>query len=211
MIRICVFCFNSLLLAGLVSILDCQSHLQVVGSFLNPLNPISLEDYQVNLLLLEQTNSAKWHWLEQWMLTTDSKIAAILLIDSLTTKEFDEYLSIGFRGFLPRLIDADEIVMAVDAVMAGLIVIHPELATFNETNVAITPLPQSPVYLTPREIEVLQLLGTGLNNKAIASRLQISKHTVKFHVSSIFSKLDVSSRTEAVTLGLQRGLIELKA
>ena len=211
MIRICVFGSNSLLLAGLIGILDCQSHLQIVGSFLDELDPISLEDYLADLLLLEQTNIANWHWLEQWMLTTDSKIAGILLIDSITTEEIDEYLSIGFRGFLPRLIDADEIVTAVDAVMAGLIVIHPELATFGETNVAIAPLPQPSVYLTPRETEVLQLLGTGLDNKAIASQLMISKHTVKFHISSIFSKLDVSSRTEAVTLGLQRGLIELKA
>ena len=211
MIRICIFGSNSLLLAGLIGILDCQSHLQVVGSFLDELDPISLEDYLADLLLLEQTNIANWHWLEQWMLTTDSKIAGILLIDSITTEEIDEYLSIGFRGFLPRLIDADEIVTAVDAVMAGLIVIHPELATFGETNVAIAPLPQPSVYLTPRETEVLQLLGTGLDNKAIASQLMISKHTVKFHISSIFSKLDVSSRIEAVTLGLQRGLIELKA
>ena len=211
MIRICVFGSNALLLAGLVGILDCQSHLQVVGSFSDKLDPLSLEDYQVDLLLLEQTNFAKWHWLEQWMLTTDSKIAGILLIDSLTTKEFDEYLAIGFRGFLPRLIDTDEIVTAIDAVMAGLIAIHPELATKNETNVAIAPLSSSSVYLTPRETEVLQLLSTGLDNKAIASQLMISKHTVKFHISSIFSKLDVSSRTEAVTLGLQQGLIELKA
>ena len=211
MIRICVFGSNSLLLAGLIGILDCQSHLQIVGSFLDELDPISLEDYLADLLLLEQTNIANWHWLEQWMLTTDSKIAGILLIDSITTEEIDEYLSIGFRGFLPRLIDADEIVTAVDALMAGLIVIHPELATFGETHVAIAPLPQPSVYLTPRETEVLQLLGTGLDNKAIASQLMISKHTVKFHISSIFSKLDVSSRTEAVTLGLQRGLIELKA
>lgn len=211
MIRICVFGSNSLLLAGLVNILNCQSHLQVVDSFLNPLNPIFLEDYQIDLLLLEQANSAKWRWLEQWMLATDSKIAGIVLIDSLTTKELDEYLSIGFKGFLPRLIDTNEVVTAIDAVIAGLIVIHPELATKNETSVAITPLPQSSVDLTPRETEVLQLLGTGLDNNAIASQLQISKHTVKFHVSSIFSKLDVSSRTEAVILGLQLGAIELKA
>ena len=202
---------NSLLLAGLVGILNCQSHLQVVASFLDELDPISLEDCQADLFLIEQTSVANSHWLEQWMLTTDSEIAGILLIDSLATEEIGEYLALGFRGFLPRLIDADEIVTAIDAVMAGLIVIHPELATFNETHAAIAPQSQSSVYLTPRETQILQLLGTGLDNKAIASQLQISKHTVKFHVSSIFSKLDVSSRTEAVTLGLRQGLIELKA
>ena len=211
MIRLVIFGSNSLLLAGLVGILDRQSHFQVVGSFLDELDPSFLGNCQADLLLLEQTPNENWCWLEQWMLTTDLKIVGILLIDSLTTKEISEYLRIGFKGFLPRLIDTDEIEKAIDAVMAGLIVIHPELATFEETHVAIAPSSQSSVYLTPRETEVLQLLGTGLDNKAIAEQLMISKHTVKFHISSIFSKLDVSSRTEAVILGLQRGSIELKA
>ena len=226
MIRIAVFGSNSLLLAGLVGILNNHSHLQVVGSFVDELDIISLEDCRADLLLLEQTPNANWYWLEQWMLTTDFIIAGILLIDSLTTEGIAEYLTIGFRGFLPRLIDSEEIIAAIDAVMAGLIVIHPELATFDrgrrsatspaflrrgmaDENTAITPLPQSEIYLTPREIEILQLLGAGLDNKAIASKLQISKHTVKFHLSSIFSKLDVSSRTEAVTFGLRQGLIRL--
>src|SRR5438128_1516404 len=61
--------------------------------------------------------------------------------------------------------------------------------------------------LTPREIEVLRLLAAGLGNKEIASRLAISEHTVKFHVSSIMGKLGAASRTEAVTLGIRHGLI----
>jgi DNA-binding NarL/FixJ family response regulator len=61
--------------------------------------------------------------------------------------------------------------------------------------------------LTPREIEVLSMLAEGAGNKMIARRLGISEHTVKFHVGSILSKLDASSRTEAVTLGLRQGLI----
>ena len=69
---------------------------------------------------------------------------------------------------------------------------------------ALTTLPQSASPLTFREVEVLQLLAAGLDNKAIALKLQISKHTVKFHISSILSKLNVSSRTEAVTFGLRQ-------
>jgi DNA-binding NarL/FixJ family response regulator len=61
--------------------------------------------------------------------------------------------------------------------------------------------------LTPRELEVLQLLAAGLGNKEIASRLTISEHTVKFHVASIMGKLGAVSRTEAVTLGIRHGLI----
>lgn len=63
--------------------------------------------------------------------------------------------------------------------------------------------------LTKREIEVLQLLAEGLPNKSIADRLGISDQTVKFHVASIFSKLGASNRTEAVRLGLKRGMIDV--
>ncbi len=63
--------------------------------------------------------------------------------------------------------------------------------------------------LTTREREVLELLSRGLPNKLIARRLQISEHTVKFHVSSIYTKLGASSRTDAVSRGVRRGLITL--
>ena len=61
--------------------------------------------------------------------------------------------------------------------------------------------------LTPREIEVLGMLAEGHSNKAIAHLLGISDHTVKFHVTSILSKLNAGSRTEAVTLGIRQGVI----
>jgi DNA-binding NarL/FixJ family response regulator len=63
--------------------------------------------------------------------------------------------------------------------------------------------------LTAREREVLELVSQGLSNKLIARRLQISEHTVKFHISSISTKLGASSRTEAVSRGVRRGLITL--
>jgi DNA-binding NarL/FixJ family response regulator len=70
-----------------------------------------------------------------------------------------------------------------------------------------TPLPDEA--LTAREREVLELLSRGLPNKLIARRLQISEHTVKFHVSSIYAKLGASSRTDAVSRGVRRGFITL--
>jgi DNA-binding NarL/FixJ family response regulator len=70
-------------------------------------------------------------------------------------------------------------------------------------------LPVSSETLTNREVDVLSMLAEGLGNKAIALRLNISEHTVKFHIGSIFSKLHASSRTEAVILGARQGLILL--
>ncbi len=63
--------------------------------------------------------------------------------------------------------------------------------------------------LTPREVEVLRLLADGASNKVIAYKLGISDHTVKFHVTSILSKLNAGTRTEAVTLGVRMGLVYL--
>ena len=89
-------------------------------------------------------------------------------------------------------------------VVSGLIVLHPQVINnqqlLKETNLQI---------LTPREIEVLQMLTNGMSNKIVAQNLHISEHTVKFHVSSIFQKLDVSTRTEAVAVGVRLGLIML--
>ena len=65
------------------------------------------------------------------------------------------------------------------------------------------------VALTPREIEVLRLLAEGASNKMIAHQLGISDHTAKFHVGSILSKMNAGTRTEAVTLGMRRGLVYL--
>ena len=66
-----------------------------------------------------------------------------------------------------------------------------------------------PEHLTPREIEVLQLIADGLSNKSIAGRLGISDQTVKFHVSSIYGKLGAANRTDAVRLAVRRGLLTL--
>ena len=63
--------------------------------------------------------------------------------------------------------------------------------------------------LTPREMDVLEMLAEGLSNKMIAHRLSISDHTAKFHVNSILAKLHAGTRTEAVTRGIRLGLIKL--
>ena len=63
--------------------------------------------------------------------------------------------------------------------------------------------------LTPREREVLEMLARGLSNKKIAARLSLAENTVKFHVASIFAKLEATTRTQAVTIGVRRGLVML--
>ncbi|HLZ72180.1 MAG TPA: response regulator transcription factor [Dehalococcoidia bacterium] len=115
-------------------------------------------------------------------------------------------------GYLPREVDAAELVMAVRTVHAGLSVLHPALAPglfLPAVGVRSAPAGEGVEELTARELEVLALLAEGIPNKAIARRLGISDHTVKFHVGSVLSKLDAASRTEAVRIGARRGLIAL--
>jgi len=106
-------------------------------------------------------------------------------------------------GILPTDASAEELAAAVHALSQGLIVGTSTLLFETESE----PLSHGP--LTDRESEVLGLLAKGLANKQIAVALSISEHTVKFHVSSIYAKLNVTNRTEAVREGLRGGWIAL--
>jgi DNA-binding NarL/FixJ family response regulator len=116
-------------------------------------------------------------------------------------------------GLLPLDVGPDEISAAVRAVAAGFSVLPPSLTTSVLAANGIgkpagDPSPPRPLEsLTPRELDVLQRLAEGLSNRAIAETLGISDHTVKFHLASIFGKLGAGTRTEAVRLGLRRGLV----
>jgi len=99
-----------------------------------------------------------------------------------------------------------EIGAAVAGVMNGLLVVPSGTAGLSDSH---SELALAPEPLTPREVEILQLLAGGDSNKTIAARLSISVHTVKFNISSVLAKLGVSSRTEAVALALKLGMVLL--
>ena len=137
--------------------------------------------------------------------------AVLLLLDQATPNKANRAMQLGVRGILPADVTAAQLTSAVSAVAKGLLVLQPgELvlasASTQSRNGETAELFEP---LTPREKEVLQMLASGLGNKQIAARLKISDHTAKFHVASILGKLGASSRTEAVSLGLRRGLILL--
>ena len=115
-------------------------------------------------------------------------------------------------AYLLKDSEGEEIAGALHAASSGLISLDRGLwkeFTGRQTSAAVSGGQAHDEPLTGRELEVLQLMAGGLPNKTVAAKLGISPHTVKFHVASILSKLHVSSRTEAVSVGVRRGLIAL--
>jgi two-component system, NarL family, response regulator YdfI len=114
----------------------------------------------------------------------------------------------GVRAVLRDDASAEELGAALAAARAGLIALHPD-ALKGSTEARAAEVREGATALTPRELEILEMMAEGMSNRTIAARLGISSQTVKFHVASILAKLGAGSRTEAVTFGVRHGLIAL--
>ena len=209
MTRVLVAAASSVVRAGLETIVGASPGLQVVGSAPGTLGlaeQVEALHPDVVLVELERGSDAPAPALPVG--SRSDPPALVLLVDDLEGLDVGEALRLGARAVLPREAQPEEIVAAVGAAAAGLLVLHPGTA---DSLLPVLSMPSAPPgqveSLTPREIEVLSLLAEGAGNKLIARRLGISEHTVKFHVGSILAKLNASSRTEAVTLGIRQGLI----
>src|SRR2546427_38259 len=115
----------------------------------------------------------------------------------------------GVRGVLRDDATAEELTATIAATMAGLVVLHPAVLIARPTGVAGSRRVSEGTGLTPRELEILEMMAEGMSNRRIAVRLGISGYTGKFHVASVLGKLGAATRTEAVTLGVRQGLISL--
>jgi DNA-binding NarL/FixJ family response regulator len=134
----------------------------------------------------------------------------VMLVEEEDPAAIAAGLRAGLRAVLPRHASTAEIRAAIEGAGEGLIVLHPEIfSAMQFAEPARKASAELDAALTAREIEVLRMLAEGLANKNIAWKLGISEHTVKFHIASIFSKLHVSTRAEAVATGMRQGLILL--
>jgi DNA-binding NarL/FixJ family response regulator len=170
-----------------------------------------LSDTQTDVLLVDAAGESPEAIIES---LTESGLAAeipIVVLTEVASAASPQALQAGIRAVLPREISTDQLAAALQAAAAGLVVLHPtEIpAAVPSVAPASQPLAELPEPLTRREREVLQMLAAGLANKEIAARLNISDHTAKFHVASILGKLGAATRTEAVALGIRRGLVLL--
>lgn len=148
---------------------------------------------------------------------------AFVVIGVEESERVREWLRAGsVRALLPRGASGAEIIAVLGAASAGLVALDahiffallstpPQTSDGSATAEATDEQPLSVGAeidaLTPREREVLDMLASGFSNKEIAWQMKISEHAVKSHVASIFAKLNVSTRTEAVTQGIRKGLV----
>jgi DNA-binding NarL/FixJ family response regulator len=191
--------------AGLRSMLANAegTDVRVVGEASSPTDPSELSEADVVLLaneeLLEEASFA---------VAEDGTQALVLISEDDHAVSRLRAMQLRGWGVVPPDAPPEELAAAVAAAGQGLIVL-PKAVTerlLHEPAASAEELSES---LTAREREVLDLLGHGLSNKLIGRELHISEHTVKFHISSLYAKLGVNNRAEAVSRGARYGLISL--
>jgi DNA-binding NarL/FixJ family response regulator len=212
-IRILVADDHPVVRDGLVAILSTQSDFEVVGEANNGRETLELAprlEPDVILLDLEMPEIDGVEAIQRLR-----KICPIARVIVFTAFDTDERIlgavQAGAQGYLLKGVPREEIFNAVRVVHSGGSLLQPIVASklLRQVSQEKDPTPPNDP-LTPRELDVLVLLAQGLQNKEIALELVISERTVKFHVSSILSKLGAGNRTEAVTLAAQQGIIDLK-
>jgi NarL family two-component system response regulator YdfI len=208
--RVVIGASSAVVRTTLVAVLSDNPEFQVIGSFSVDEAFDQLENLQPDVLLVDIGSPVD----ETMSIELESRgepprATLVILSDDVEKFLSADAVRSGVRAILPHDAKPEEICAAIQASLAGLVVIPPDaldslLRTGDEKQSEVDPSDQ---ILTPREIEVLRMVAEGMGNKEIALKLGISDHTVKFHISSIFAKLDASNRAEVVTIGIRRGLI----
>ena len=196
MIRVLLVAASPALRAGLRSLLAPDARVQVIGEAaqLNDFNEI-----EADVILMSASSASTL----DFELPVPDATSILVLSDAVLPSSAALRNHSAF-GILPSDSSAEELLAAIYALAQGFVV-GPRTQLFASD--LPEPIERGP--LTEREQEVLSLLAQGLANKQIAASLGISEHTVKFHVSSIYSKLNATNRAEAIRAGLRSGWIAL--
>jgi two-component system, NarL family, response regulator YdfI len=209
-VRVVVAAASAVRRGGLEAIVRGNSSLRLVGSSPTLVGLASrIQEMQAAVVLADLPEPDS-QFIATAAMLEQAGTGVVALIDSPDAKWTARALRSGVRAILPRDSAESEIQAAVSAVESGLVLLDPAVTRDLASQARVTNPEMAPEILeelTSREVEVLKLMAEGFGNKEIGSRLGITDHTVKFHISSILAKLGASSRTEAVTQGIRMGLI----
>jgi DNA-binding NarL/FixJ family response regulator len=189
---------------GLIALVNTEPGMVIVGEAADGQQAVDLfGKYRPDLVLMDLRMPLKDGVEATAQIRAMDPQARVLMLTTFDgDADIHKALQAGAQGYVLKNATGQELIPAIQAVASGQKWIPKEIAK----RLASRKLFEE---LTPREEQVLQLLGKGLANKQIGDQLNISEHTVKDHLKSIFGKLQVVDRTEAVTAAIQRGIIHL--
>ena len=190
---------------GITALVNTEADMEVVGEAADGNQAVEMfQRLNPNLVLMDLRMPAKDGIAATKEIRVTNPNARVLM---LTTYDGDtdihRAMEAGAQGYVLKNSTGDKLIPALRAVAAGEKWIPKEIAS----RLAARKMFEE---LTPRELQVLQQMAKGLANKEIGDVLKITEHTVKDHLKSILGKLRVADRTEAVTVALQRGIIQLQ-
>ena len=207
---------HPLLREALCQVFSNQKDMEIVGQAGNGEEAIDLASQLKPDILVMDIVMPKFDGLEASRQI--KKIAPNTAILILTAYDDDNYvlglLEAGATGYLMKSAKGQDLVEAVRAVRAGESVLHPKIIEKLLKQAMAKPAETVELkikgLLSDREMEMLKLLATGMSNKEIAEKLCLSLRTVKAHMSNIFTKMNVASRSEALVESLKKGLLTLE-
>lgn len=204
--RILIVDDHPVIQAGLMSMLATHPEVTVMGSASSGEEALARMDEDMPDIVLLDLRMPGMTGIDVLRAMREKKASARAII--LTSFETDENIyraiQVGAQGYLLKDTSQSEMLQAIATVHAGRKYITAQMAA----RLAERMMRSS---LTPRELEILNMLAKGLTNKQIGRVLEISENTVRNHVNSIFEKLEVADRTEAVAVGFQQGIIQVES
>lgn len=208
MVHVSILSASPAVRLGLKALLESDFSIEVSDE---AVDPIDSRGTSVDVLIYAPVYGVE-HGLESIRDQLSGGEALLVLTEDIEAAQILSELPLRGWGMLSSSASGEELGAAVMAVNEGLIVLDAVVAkklvqydpgqTGEVLETGLEPL-------TERETEVLQLIVHGLSNKQIAAQLNVSPHTVKFHISSIYGKLGAANRTEAARIGLRKGLVIL--
>ena len=214
MIAVVIVDDHPIVRAGMQTVLDAATDITVVAEGGTGADALRLVTQHRPDVLVLDVNLPDLNGLQVVQRLRDQGATAAILV--LTVHDDSQtvfgLLASGAAGYVLKDEALETLVSAVRAVARGESWLSPAVARqVVRRAVGCVPPPSGPppLPLTPREVEVLRLLAQGLDNAAIAQRLVVTKRTVQNHVSNIYGKLDVASRTEAALCAIRHGLVQI--